>query len=250
MDMSAGIVERRRRDSIDRVKTFSRYADLNNLCDIGAGDGSFLVALNSMNYTGCFGVDPNVRAVQWAKERGADVLCGRVDTLSSLLQGRQVSCFSLLQLLEHLQNPVTAIRELYAQLPPGGSLIIETVNFRSPTVQKSLAFISKYHHVYLDENTLSALVTKVGFHIVARGRRDFDRHHLGNAEALRRLGILPIKKRPIKEVSQQKDPVSTFASVEHIPRVCPIRFFFDRVLSDIVSVLGRTDYIWMVAKKD
>jgi hypothetical protein len=75
-------------------------------------------------------------------------------------------------------------------------------------------------------NNLPFLLEKVGFRIVARGHRDFDQNHLGPREILFRLGWNTQNKLILGLVR-----------------------FFSPVLSRLVALIGRLDFVWVIGRK-
>src|SRR3989344_7894202 len=50
----------RLRNDKDRYESIKKYLPVNNICDIGCGDGSFLSILKKEGYNSCFGIEPSI----------------------------------------------------------------------------------------------------------------------------------------------------------------------------------------------
>ena len=256
IDVRPEVHVRRSRDALDRIKTFRHYVDLNGMCDVGAGDGSFVAALKEQGFSDCFGVERNLHAQKIASLKGIDIIHGHAHDLPELCHGRTVSTVCFFHLLEHIPDPLGALQAACAVLPSGGSVVIETYNIGSRSVLKLQNSISYYHHFYFDDHTLPMLLCEAGFVPGKQGRSHFDRHRIGIAESLRRLGVMRRKDIPTK-VSPKRSEVSQEVILQELEAYLdaparPPRFpkaFIDRILSRIASLTGHTDYAWIVGKK-
>jgi len=232
-----------------RIELFRRYADLNNLCDIGCGEGIFLDALKEYDYKNTIGLEPSVTISSFAQERSIEIFQGTIETLDKdFLKEKRIHAVTLLHVIEHLKNPKEILNHIYESLPLGGFLIIETPNIYSK-IFKMRGYKDKLiypeHLWYFSEKTLHTLLKQNGFHIVASGKRDFDQFNMPIKESLHRLGILhwkPIEKKVLEGAknemySNKLQKSSIFRSI--------VRF----MLSRIVIWTGRLQYTWIVVQK-
>ena len=146
------------------------------LLDVGANVGHFAAAA-SRAFAVC-GIEPNVHAVRWARERlGAPVETGSVydprpDFRSSF------DAITLFDVVEHLPDPGGALARCREWLAPGGCLFLTT-----PDAGSLMARLLGRHWYYvdLDEHialftraNLEALLARAGFRVEASrtfGRR-------------------------------------------------------------------------------
>ncbi len=97
------------------------------LMDIGAGGGGLLTVLQDEGWPELAGIEPDPEAARAAQGRGLDVAVGGfphapLDVLS-------IDTATMFEVLEHLHDPVAALREVATALKPGGRLILSTPNY-------------------------------------------------------------------------------------------------------------------------
>jgi 2-polyprenyl-3-methyl-5-hydroxy-6-metoxy-1,4-benzoquinol methylase len=119
------------------AKALSRIADMihspqgpgdNQLLDVGCGSGVFLALAKDRGWN-VTGIDLNPTLAQRARERcGAEVLVG--DLLTTDVGGRKFNVITLLDLIEHLLEPLPVLRRCRELLAPRGTLVVYTPNHR------------------------------------------------------------------------------------------------------------------------
>lgn len=119
--------------------------------DVGAGDGLITFWLKAT------GVEIDKLAVSLAKARGADVRLGSTYDLSKY---REYDNVLLLDVLEHLEDPIKALNEIRKVLKPDGLLYITT----PPPLEKG--GVRKYHHQEWTPRELMDLMIINGFKYV------------------------------------------------------------------------------------
>jgi SAM-dependent methyltransferase len=119
-DRFAGIVEQR---LLSRLPT-------GDLWDVGCGTGSLLGAL------GCHwkkhGIEPGQNAVALAKEKGFDVWEG---TPAQLQKTSVADAITLVDVVEHMLDPLCELSAVYNMLRPGGHLLVFTGDANSLTAR-------------------------------------------------------------------------------------------------------------------
>lgn len=94
-----------------------------DILDVGAGTGGMLGFLSAAIPAACCrGVEPDEGAREHCRSRGVDVVAGSADPLPVETGSHDV--ITLLDVLEHLDNDVSAVRELVRVLRPGGFALI------------------------------------------------------------------------------------------------------------------------------
>ncbi len=242
--------QRRHRNVLDRVRKIGRHISLQNVCDLGAGDGLFLQMLRERGYRGGWGIEPSVTGVTYARRLGLDVERGTIEDLPVLRGNRRIDTFTLFHVLEHLDDPRGVLRGLHEQLPSDGHIAIEVPNlhgFAAEAFGEDWEFYYPEHLWYFDDRTLPAFVRGSGFEIVAQGRRDFDLSRKSITELLFRLGIGSYKP-PRKKAKAVAPPLSAPAPVR--PSIASAaRIAAGTVLAALVERLGRMDSVWVIGRK-
>jgi len=252
VDLSEKKIEARRANARERLLLFKKYANLNNLLDIGCGDGIFLKTIQDDGYKNVLGVDLNKSAVAFAQSNGVKALVGGAEETIAVISAQSVHTAVLFHVIEHLVDPLEMLRRLYFAMPTGGKIILETPNMDSYIIRASNyrhELIYAEHIFYFNEKNLRALVELSGFHVACEGRRDFNQNNLSIKESLTRLGLERILFARQKNGSalsgvkkEQADRGNSFTRniIKDIVRT---------VLNKIVILLGRLNYIWIVAEK-
>ena len=137
------------------------------LLDIGCGTGTFLLAARRRGWE-VSGVELSPYAAAVARRRGLEV---RVGALSEArYPERSFDVVTLLDLIEHLEDPRAELREVHRVLVPGGRVVVETPNWRS--IYRCLlrarwaALQPRVHILYFEGPTLRRLLESGGFEIL------------------------------------------------------------------------------------
>lgn len=97
------------------------------LLDVGCGSGAF-VELAQRHGWAAVGLEPDRKAVAFARSRGLDVHEG---TLESFVPSTAFDAITLSHVIEHVHDPVSVLNRARTFLKPGGRLWIETPNVDS-----------------------------------------------------------------------------------------------------------------------
>lgn len=172
-----GQVARRLRDVTAAIQT--RYPG-GRLLDVGCGNGEWLHDLSVGGLT-CVGLEPNREQAAFAREQGLDVRAAAL--APGLFPEASFDAVTFIQVLEHLQDPVAAVRQAGAYLRPGGMLVIDVPSYNNPRflvyrLTRLARVVSgdfiRPHLFYYTPRTLRAIVEKAGLTVehVACGRYD------------------------------------------------------------------------------
>jgi SAM-dependent methyltransferase len=93
------------------------------LLDVGCGAGDLLCALQADGWR-VRGVEPGPAGVAVARSRGLDVEQGRFEEAGERLDGRRYDAVVLSGVVEHLHDPVGALRRARMLLAPGGVVAV------------------------------------------------------------------------------------------------------------------------------
>ncbi len=167
------------------------------LLEIGCGRGDFLVEARAEGFE-VTGVEISSEAANVARSQLEDgpILCGRIDQLG--LPGRSFDVCVLIDVIEHLRDPVSALESIHHVLKPGGVVFIQTPSRDSWPArllkQRWMEFKSD-HLFYFDQETIQHLLCKTGYHEVVLNPAkkvltiEYIRHHF---ERFRVLGLTPL----------------------------------------------------------
>ncbi len=101
------------------------------ILDIGSGDGSFLSVFLSNGVLGknLYGVELNLEACEHLMRRGFNPIHGQIEKIT--LPSANFDCITLIQVIEHVANPLEVLKKLHESLALDGILVLETPNFSS-----------------------------------------------------------------------------------------------------------------------
>lgn len=152
------------------------------LLDVGCGPGLFLEEAVAAGWE-ARGVDLAPANVERARARGLAVERRRVEELPG--EGR-FAAVTLLDLIEHLEDPAATLGHVRHLLRPGGRLAVYTPNHRGAVVSLGRLLhrlgmerpveevFGSNHVVFFDDRTLPALLTRAGFRVERLWRFPYD----------------------------------------------------------------------------
>jgi SAM-dependent methyltransferase len=111
------------------------------------------------------GVDIDEEGVRVLQQQGFQVVCADVETMDL---GRRFDTIVAGEIVEHLENPGTFLRNLHRHLRPAGTLILSTPNpFYTAQVAKIWRYgrpqVHEDHMGWQDPLTLGQLLRRTGF---------------------------------------------------------------------------------------
>lgn len=237
-------------NSLERIETLRKYISLNNVCDVGCGEGIFLKALKDRGYVNGIGLEPSIKARDYASTNNLNIFEGDVESMSSsFFKEHNTHVVTMFHVIEHLRGPKEILKGIYDGLSEGDTLVIETPNTNSLVFTKTNfqnEFVYPEHLYYFNKNNLRTLLEGVGFKYLASGNRDFNENALGIKGALSRLGLsdFPVRGEERLESMQPKGAIEK----ENIKGGI-LKLIIRRLLSGIVKLCGRGNYLWIVVKK-
>lgn len=161
------------------------------LLDVGCGNGGFLTLAQQAGWT-VRGVDFDADAVRTACSRGLDVQQGGIEVFDG--QSDVFDVITICHVIEHLYDPVAAIKAMHLLLKPGGVLWLDTPNLDSLGHQRFRRnwrdLDPPRHLVLFGVDSMSKMLEKAGFKSVEqlwRGMSVFDVY--APSEAIERGGI-------------------------------------------------------------
>lgn len=137
---------------------------INNLLDVGAGNGEFLKFAKTMGWN-AVGLDNDPKAVAVAKSDGLDMRLGSLDLFAS--QETEFDFITVSHVIEHVYDPVKLLADCKRLLKPGGQLWLETPNINAKGHQRFQenwrGLEPPRHLVLFSQKALTEALAKMGF---------------------------------------------------------------------------------------
>jgi SAM-dependent methyltransferase len=159
------------RTSYGRFNPLAFHGEGRRLLDVGCATGDMLSQFQVHGWMPV-GIEPSERAATAAKARGFNVVRGRFPDDSELVRPwAPFSAVIMSNVIEHLSDPLAAVREAFNLLEPGGFILVWT-----PVIDGLLQKWMPEHwynldiprHLYLfNRKGLESLLRQVGFNILA-----------------------------------------------------------------------------------
>jgi 2-polyprenyl-3-methyl-5-hydroxy-6-metoxy-1,4-benzoquinol methylase len=118
-----------RRRRFDRYAGYLRFPGSGaRFLDVGCGNGSFLMQMQSLGWEVC-GVEPDQKSAEQAQAAGLNVRFGYLPEAS--LPETHFDAVMLSHVIEHLHDPVATLLCCWKLLKPGGQIVILTPNYEA-----------------------------------------------------------------------------------------------------------------------
>lgn len=149
--------------------------------EIGAAAGFFLDEARRRGYQGV-GIEPNAEMAGYAcRALGLEVIAGGLDEADLEDDGFDLAC--AFHVLEHLTDPVAALRRIAAALKPGGWLAVEVPNAGSAAARRRgrrwKPLDLPYHVGHHRPSSLAAALARAGLDVVQVDTVPFARYAHG-----------------------------------------------------------------------
>jgi 2-polyprenyl-3-methyl-5-hydroxy-6-metoxy-1,4-benzoquinol methylase len=146
-----------------RIKIIRKYANSGNFLDVGCSFGGLLESASK--YYIPFGIEISDYAYsQAAKQFGENIHHG---TLYDHKFGHNFfSVITMIELIEHLADPVYAISQCFELLQKNGVLVIQTANMNGKQAKdlgKEYEYFMPGHLSYFTAENITSLLKKTGF---------------------------------------------------------------------------------------
>lgn len=136
-----------------------------SVLEVGCGAGGILKALDDSGWGPVTGVDLGGDYLEFGRNAGLNLLRG---DYRSLIPGGSQQLVVLSHVLEHLPDPLQALRDVKTLIRPGGYLLVEVPGILN--LHRSYAFVSHYFqgaHIYnFSMDHLAFLLKACGFEVV------------------------------------------------------------------------------------
>ncbi len=157
-DRLRGIVSRGR-----ILKAFPPWVGRGRLLDVGCGSGKFLRQMGAVGWT-LAGIEVDAEAAAKAREVTPDVFVG--DPAEAPFARGSFDLITAFHVIEHLPDPLGALRNMVRWLAPGGLIIVEVPNAAGWGARLFGRYWSGLdfprHLVHFTPATMAAMVEKAG----------------------------------------------------------------------------------------
>ncbi len=144
----------------------NKFPSRGRILDIGCGYGHFLKIMEWRGWK-TEGIDPSPNTVSYARKEGLNVVNTTIDEAS--LPESSFNAVTMFYVLEHLTDPLNALRKIHNLLAPGGALIIR-VPHTTPVVRLLSAlkisnnlYDAPFHLFDFSPSSITRLLEKSGF---------------------------------------------------------------------------------------
>ena len=167
------------------LQLISSHVPRGRMLEVGTGAGFFLKAAERAGWE-VAGIEVSTEAVGFARDQlGLDVRQGSAEEIQYADGSFDLAV--LFEVIEHLLDPLRALRSVWRAVKPGGQVILSTPNFNALSrriLGRQWAVLSPAEHLYyFTEKSLARLLARAGFIDVRfeRQYRGFDLQGTVNA---------------------------------------------------------------------
>ena len=130
---------------------------LSQLVEVGAGTGSVcgFLAQNGIEITA---IEPLKAGAMSIQKKGVQTICGRLEIVN--FPPESIKAYGVFDVLEHIENPIQLLDEMYRTLEPGGYLFVTVPcgQWLWGELDKSLGHYRRY-----STRTINEVVSRSGF---------------------------------------------------------------------------------------
>lgn len=163
--MSEGVTDRKKHEALKRW--IERKAALagKELLDVGAGSGKWVQFLRQ-NDVDALGLEPAAQIYEHFLKSQSGFFC---QTTSEFLKDNQQKKFDVVtsfDVLEHIEDPRSFLKDIHGLLKPGGYCILSLPNAGSvlpKIIGKHWHHYNKYHMSFFTRRSLNSLCQDIGF---------------------------------------------------------------------------------------
>jgi SAM-dependent methyltransferase len=154
------------REAADHLDASRNGSGPPRLLDVGCGYGGFVSLMRDRGWD-AEGIDPSPATVAAASAKGIPV---RLETLDEFSRsGAAYRAITMFYVLEHLYNPISALRKVFALLEPGGVLLVRVpdttpiVRLLSPFGLGDGLYDPPFHLFDFPPRVLTMMLAEAGF---------------------------------------------------------------------------------------
>ena len=135
------------------------------ILDVGCAEGTLLSLARERGWDAS-GVEPNKHLVRWAKKHEKlKIMQGSI--YNKKLKKNSFDVITLLDVIEHVHNPIKFLSRCNELLVPGGTIFISTPDIGSPIarmMRRRWFYILSIHVFYFTRQTMSNVLNNAGFY--------------------------------------------------------------------------------------
>lgn len=166
-------IKRAQKLHADRLRMILQAINLKanqvKLLNVGCSSGAFLDSAKELGFN-TYGVEPAKNAAQTAINQGHQVKIGFLEDIN--YNPHEFDAITLFEVIEHLKDPISLLKEMYRITKPGGIVMISTGNAKSLTVkflQEQWDYFSIQNHgghiSFFNPFSIAKLAKKSGFSV-------------------------------------------------------------------------------------
>lgn len=158
-------------ERINRIEKLLPKNSKKRLLDVGSGPGFFIKYATERGFE-CLGLEPSLAATEYANKMGAKTIAGffNKDSVQDL---GEFDVIHMQGVMEHMQNPIEALKTAYSVLKPGGlfcNIVANDFNPLQIILMNYLKFkpwwvVPSEHINYFSIDSLKKITTSSGFKV-------------------------------------------------------------------------------------
>ncbi len=170
LDIKNYVLEAENRAKIffENAKLIQQYISMGTLLDLGCSVGLLLDAARKLAFS-VIGVELSVECCKYAKNiLNLNIVNSALESIE--FKKNSVDIITMIDVIEHLQDPVSVLIKCWTWLNQDGYLVLNTPNINSLSAkllgQKWYGF-SRSHLYYFDKETIESLLCKCNYTIIS-----------------------------------------------------------------------------------
>jgi 2-polyprenyl-3-methyl-5-hydroxy-6-metoxy-1,4-benzoquinol methylase len=235
----------------ERLRLISKFVNKGNVLEIGCATGEFIQEAQKSGFN-ALGIDASKMYTDYAQKKGINVRHGYLEDFKF---DHSFDIVALFHLIEHIENPKNFLKKIYPLTSDSGMLYIITPNadglldkifgYRHPL------YIQPDHLLFFSKETLSRLLTEVGFNVLKVLTREVPYNFFGAMRGYL-AAILKRKNKPTKIKSQINSKRKSFIkkAIEVSPFIMGNMFYpILKPLAMLAERQGRGHELIIIAQK-
>ncbi len=246
------LLEAREREANKRIQLVRMFLDPPaTIYEIGVGDGTLLKQLDLEGFM-VTGIEPNSHMVQEATRKGLHVTSGTLEENTRNIE-TQYDAVMMFHVLEHLNDPKTALDFIHHILQTSGILLLEVPSLDSPNFKARrwrANWAAEEHLSYFTRKTLTNLLEQTGFKILYHKRRNWDEDYQTFRNNFLRLPFITLLYLLYRRIKEKYEPFALrgFAEGGISDKKTP-QGRISRLAARLVDIFNRGDSLFVVALK-